>query len=46
MKILDRYIGQAIINGVGTVLIIFITLYELFAFAGETGDIGRADYTI
>ena len=46
MKILDRYVGQAIINGVGIVLIIFITLYELFAFAGETQDIGRADYTI
>lgn len=46
MKILDRYIGQAINNGVGTVLVIFIALYELFAFAGETGDIGRADYTI
>lgn len=46
MKILDRYIGQAIITGVGTVLIVFITLYELFAFAGQTGDIGQADYTI
>ena len=46
MKILDRYISQAIINGVGIVLIIFIALYELFAFAGETGNIGRADYTV
>lgn len=46
MKLLDRYIGQAIINGVATVLIIFIALYELFAFAGEAGSIGRADYTI
>jgi lipopolysaccharide export system permease protein len=46
VKTLDRYIGQAIINGVGIVLIIFIVLYELFAFAGETSNIGRADYTI
>lgn len=46
MKLLDRYIGQAIINGVGTVLIIFIALYELLAFAGESDSIGRADFTI
>ena len=45
MKTLDRYIGQAIINGVSIVLIIFIVLYELFAFTGETGNIGQADYT-
>lgn len=46
MKTLDRYIGQAIINGVSIVLVIFIVLYELFAFTGETGNIGRADYTV
>ena len=46
MNILDRYIGQAVITGVTSVLIIFITLYELFAFAGETDQIGRADYTM
>lgn len=46
MNILDRYIGQAVISGVLTVLVIFITLYELFAFAGETDQIGQADYTI
>ena len=46
MKILDRYIGQAILNGVGVVLMIFIVLYELFAFTGETSNIGRADYTV
>lgn len=46
MKTLDRYIGQAIINGVSIVLIIFIVLYELFAFTGETGNIGQADYTV
>jgi len=46
MNILDRYIGQAVISGVTSVLIIFITLYELFAFAGETDQIGQADYTM
>lgn len=46
MKTLDKYIGQAIINGVSIVLIIFIVLYELLAFTGETGNIGRADYTV
>lgn len=46
MKILDRYIGQAVITGVFSVLTIFIVLYELFSFAGETDQIGRADYTV
>lgn len=46
MNILDRYIGQAVITGVASVLIIFIVLYELFAFAGDVDMIGRADYTV
>ena len=46
MKTLDRYIGQAVITGVFSVLTIFIVLYELFSFAGETDQIGQADYTI
>ena len=46
MNILDRYIGQSVIAGVTIVLTIFIVLYELFAFAGEANQIGRADYTI
>lgn len=46
MNILDRYIGQSVIVGVAIVLTIFVVLYELFAFAGEAGQIGRADYTI
>ena len=46
MNTLDRYIGQSVITGVATVLTIFIILYELFAFAGETNQIGRADYTV
>lgn len=46
MKTLDRYIGQAVITGVLSVLTILIVLYELFSFAGETDQIGQADYTI
>ena len=46
MNILDRYIGQSVITGVATVLTILIVLYELFAFAGEVNQIGRADYTV
>lgn len=46
MNLLDRYIGQAIISGVLSVLIVFVVLYELFAFVGEVDNIGRADYTV
>lgn len=46
MNLLDRYIGQSIITGVATVLMVFIVLYELFSFAGETSKIGLADYTV
>ncbi|MFK5912793.1 MAG: LPS export ABC transporter permease LptG [Woeseiaceae bacterium] len=46
MKILDRYIGQAVITGVMTVLAIFLILYELFSFAGDAGLIGKANYTL
>ena len=46
MKTIDRYIGQSVIAGVGIVLTIFIILYELFGFAGEADQIGRADYTV
>ena len=46
MNILDKYIGQAVIIGVASVLTIFIMLYELYAFAGEVDMIGKADYTI
>lgn len=46
MNILDRYIGQSIITGVAIVLTVFIMLYELFEFAGEASQIGRADYTV
>ena len=46
MNILDRYIGQAVISGVALVLMIFVILYEIFAFVGEVNNIGWADYTV
>lgn len=46
MNIIDRYIGQAVIAGVFSVLIILTAVYVVFAFAGESGKIGQADYTV
>lgn len=46
MNILDKYIGQAIILGVASVLLIFIVLFELLSFAGDIYKIGHADYTV
>jgi len=46
MNIIDKYIGQAIIMGVLSVLVVLTSIYVLFVFAGETGKIGQADYTL
>ena len=46
MNTIDRYIGQAVIAGVFLVLIILTAVYVVFAFAGESGKIGQADYTV
>jgi len=46
MNIIDRYIGQAVITGVFVVLVILTAIYVVFAFGGESGKIGQADYTV
>ncbi len=46
MQILDRYIGKSIIVGVLGVMLVMLTLDGIISFAGETGDIGRAKYTV
>lgn len=46
MDILDRYIGRAVITGVVGAALVMLTLDTLISFAGETGDIGRAKYTV
>ena len=46
MQILDRYIGKSILVGVIGVMFVMLTLDGIISFAGETGDIGRAKYTL
>lgn len=46
MDILDRYIGRAMMGGVLAVTLVMIALDALISFAGETSDIGRANYGI
>jgi len=46
MQILDRYIGKSIILGVLSVLFVMLALDGIISFAGETGDIGQAHYTV
>jgi len=46
MDILDRYIGKAMLFGVLAVLLVMVTLDSLISFAGETGNIGRANYGV
>ena len=44
MDILDRYIGKAVILGIAAALSVIITLDFLVSFAGEVGEIGKANY--
>ena len=46
MGILDRYIGRAVTMGIIAVLLVIVTLDSLISFAGETGSIGVARYTV
>ncbi|MBI1424413.1 MAG: LPS export ABC transporter permease LptG [Gammaproteobacteria bacterium] len=46
MDLLDRYIGRAVLNGVLGATMVMMTLDTLITFAGETGAIGHAKYTI
>jgi len=46
MDILDRYIGRAVFHGVLGASMVMMTLDTLVTFAGETGSIGRAHYTV
>ncbi len=45
MRILDRYIGQAVQMGVLSVLAVFLVLVGVINYIGEYDKIGRADYT-
>lgn len=46
MEILDRYLARAVFTGVLSVLGILVALDAIINFAGETGNIGRAGYTL
>ncbi len=45
MRLLDRYIGQAVQTGVVSVLAVFLVLVAVINYIGEYDKIGRADYT-
>ncbi len=45
MRLLDRYIGQAVQIGVLSVIAVMLTLFALINFINEFDKIGRADYT-
>jgi len=44
VRILDRYIGVAVIVGALTTLLVLVGLSGFFAFVGEMGDIGKGQY--
>lgn len=46
MKILERYIGQAVTNGVLSVLAVLVALFALIGFVDEFDQIGRGSYTL
>lgn len=46
MDILDRYVGRAVLNGILGAAMVMMTLDMLITFAGETGAIGHAKYTV
>jgi lipopolysaccharide export system permease protein len=44
MKILDRYIGRAVISGTLVALAALVALDSFFSFLDELGDVGKGDY--
>ena len=46
MRILDRYIGNAIFSGTALVLLVLVGLFAFFAFIDELNDVGKARYGI
>ncbi len=45
MRILDRYIGQAVLVSIVSVMAVLAALFVLISFVNEFEKIGRADYT-
>lgn len=44
MKVLDVYIGKAVIGGAFLVMCVLLALFVFIEFIGEIDDIGRGDY--
>ena len=44
MRVLDVYIGKAVIGGVALVMCVLLSLFVFFEFIGEIDDIGRGSY--
>lgn len=44
MRVLDVYIGKAVIGGVALVICVLLSLFVFFEFIGEIDDIGRGSY--
>jgi lipopolysaccharide export system permease protein len=45
MNLLDRYVIRAVLGGVAIVLVVLLTLFALFLFAGQQDDIGLGTYS-
>lgn len=46
MRIIDRYIGQAVLVSIVTVMVILAALFFLIGFVNEFEKIGQAEYTV
>ena len=46
MKILDRYIGEAVAASTAVVMSVLLALYFFSTFVEEVGDVGKGDYTV
>lgn len=46
IRIVDRYVGQSALAGIGLALFLLVALDAFFALIGELGDIGKGDYTL
>jgi len=46
MKILDRYIANAIVSGVTITLFVLLSLFGFFAFVEELRDVGQGNYGV
>lgn len=44
MRILDRYIGQTVAFSTLTVMVVILSLFTFFTFAGELNKTGRGNY--